>query len=102
MPVPHPPPTIDDPEPETRPLLLRIDQAAEALTVSRSTLERLVRRGQVVPVHIGKSIRFRPEMLEAFIIERERDEAVDFAHTITPGPRREAYRNGIRRTADST
>lgn len=50
--------------------LLRLDEAAEALQVSDSTIRRLVRDKELKVVRIGRAVRVRPEDLEAFIQER--------------------------------
>jgi len=50
--------------------LLRLDQVADRLSVSMSTVRRLVKEGRLTTVRIGpKVIRVRPEDLEAFIRE---------------------------------
>ena len=47
--------------------LLRIDEAAEVLQVSDSTMRRLVRDGDLRVVRIGRALRVRPEDLDDFI-----------------------------------
>lgn len=47
--------------------LLRLDEAAEVLQVSDSTIRRLVRDKELKVVRIGRAIRVRPEDLDAFI-----------------------------------
>ncbi len=39
------------------PLLLRIDEVADRLTVSRATTYRLIQRGLIPTVHIGTAVR---------------------------------------------
>ena len=65
-----------DPEPyaarELAPLL-RIDQAARYLNVRRSTLYRLMRKGELVPsARVGERWRFRREDLDAYL-DRSRE-----------------------------
>jgi excisionase family DNA binding protein len=47
-------PGRDDPE---RPLLLTVRQAAEMIGIGRSTLYRIMERGEIHSVHIGASRR---------------------------------------------
>lgn len=49
------------------PRLLRIDDVAERLAVSRSMAWKLVALGHLVSVRIGRSVRVRPQDLEAYI-----------------------------------
>ena len=50
-----------------RPLLVSVEQAAGLLGIGRTTLYELIRRGEVRPIRIGRSVRIpRPE-LEAFV-----------------------------------
>jgi excisionase family DNA binding protein len=60
--------TTDTPTQADR--LLRLDEAAEALQVSDSTIRRLVRDKELKVVRIGRAVRVRPEDLEAFIRDR--------------------------------
>jgi excisionase family DNA binding protein len=53
--------------------LLRIDQVAERLAISKMTVRRLVERGELRQVRIGGSIRFRPQDVRA-LIDREDDD----------------------------
>ena len=39
------------------PALLRIDEVADRLAISRATIYRLIRRGAIPTVHIGTSVR---------------------------------------------
>ncbi len=50
-----------------RDYLLTPSEAANALRVSRTTLYTLVQRGELIAVHIGRSLRFRPEDLRACV-----------------------------------
>jgi predicted DNA-binding transcriptional regulator AlpA len=47
--------------------LLSEAEARAALSVSRGTLWRLEKRGQLLPVRIGKSVRWRMSDLRAFL-----------------------------------
>ena len=48
-------------------LLLTEREACERLAVGRSTLRSLMAQGEISPVHIGRSIRFRSEELMEFV-----------------------------------
>jgi excisionase family DNA binding protein len=52
------------------PRLLRRAQVADLLGVSRSTLDRIVRAGELAVVRIDRMPRFRPEDVRAFISSR--------------------------------
>lgn len=60
--------TTDTPTQADR--LLRLDEAAEALQVSDSTIRRLVRDKELKVVRIGRAVRVRPEDLDDFIRDR--------------------------------
>ena len=47
--------------------LLTTGEVAEILTVSRSTVRRLVRTGELVNVRVGRSVRFRPADVDDLI-----------------------------------
>jgi excisionase family DNA binding protein len=47
--------------------LLSVQQAAHVLGVSRSTLTRLVMRGQLQPVRIGRRVLIDPDDVERLI-----------------------------------
>jgi len=47
--------------------LLRIEDVADRLTVSRSMAWKLVAGGEVRSVRIGRSVRVRPADLEAYV-----------------------------------
>ena len=49
------------------PLLLKIGEAAHLLGVSRSTLERLLRAGELRAVKVGTGVRVRRADLSAYI-----------------------------------
>jgi excisionase family DNA binding protein len=52
--------------------LLTIKQAAEYLTISVSTLKRLLAVGAVTSVRIGRSVRFTHEDLDNYINQSKR------------------------------
>lgn len=54
------------------PLLLTVAQAARMLAISRSTLYQLMWKGDLSPVHIGRSARFTVAELERYIAEQVR------------------------------
>jgi excisionase family DNA binding protein len=70
--------------------LYTIAQTAEALELSRSTVDRLIVTGQLPAVHIGRSVRIQDADLERFVKQRRE------IHT-TPWQQLEAM--GMRRTA---
>jgi excisionase family DNA binding protein len=47
--------------------LLRIDEVAERLAISRSMAWKIVTYGQLRAVRIGRAVRVRPADLEAYI-----------------------------------
>lgn len=54
------------PEPDRRPLL-RIEEVAQTLQISRSMAWKIVNDGRLRSIRIGRAIRIRPSDLEAFI-----------------------------------
>lgn len=54
-------------EPRRQRLLLTISEAAEQLTISRTEMWRMIRRGFIPIVKIGRLTRIRPEALVAFV-----------------------------------
>lgn len=50
-------------------LLLRIDAAAERLAISRTTLYRMVQRGELPIIHIGTAIRIPVSPLERWLAD---------------------------------
>jgi excisionase family DNA binding protein len=52
------------------PLLLTRPQAAQVLAISIDMVDVLVRRGELHPIHIGRSVRFEPTDLAAFVASR--------------------------------
>jgi excisionase family DNA binding protein len=49
--------------------LLRGNEVAQILNISRAYAYLLMKRGQIPAVRIGRSVRVRPEDLEKFIVE---------------------------------
>jgi excisionase family DNA binding protein len=49
------------------PLLLRIDEVAERLAVSRATTYRLIHRGLIPTVHIGSAVRVPSDALDRWL-----------------------------------
>ncbi len=47
--------------------LLTAAEVAEMLSVSLRSVRRLIKDGKLPIVHVGRSVRIRPEALEAFI-----------------------------------
>ena len=54
----------------TQPLLVNIRQAAEMLSLSRSSIYQLIWNDELTPIRIGRSVRFSVEHLEAFVADR--------------------------------
>lgn len=57
-------------QPMTGPLLVSIKQAAEMLSLSRSSIYLLIDSEQLSPVRIGRSVRFTVAQLEQFVADR--------------------------------
>jgi excisionase family DNA binding protein len=53
--------------------LLRIEDVADRLTVSRSMAWKLVAAGELRSVRIGRSVRVRPADLEAYLSDPARE-----------------------------
>lgn len=53
--------------------LLRVEQVAERLAVSRSMAWKLVDSGELRSVRIGRSVRVHPSDLEAFLADPARE-----------------------------
>jgi excisionase family DNA binding protein len=52
-------------------LLLKPEEAAKSLKLSERTLWKLTNQKLVPHVRIGKSVRYRPESLRAWVAEQE-------------------------------
>ena len=53
--------------------LLTINDVAERFAISRDTVYRLIRSGEIVPLRVGERLRFRVSDLEDYL-ERDRDQ----------------------------
>jgi excisionase family DNA binding protein len=51
--------------------LYTVDDVAALLAVSRKTVYRLTRRGELVPSRVGERLRFRPSEIDDYL-ERNR------------------------------
>ena len=49
------------------PLLLRIDEVADRLAISRATTYRLIQRGIIPTIHIGSAVRIPADALERWL-----------------------------------
>lgn len=69
------PADVDVRSTSVQPLLVTVEQAGEILCLSRSSMYQLMWSEELVPIRIGRSVRFSIEQLERFVAEREpRDE----------------------------
>jgi predicted DNA-binding transcriptional regulator AlpA len=66
-PTTRPDTTRHDP---TRPLLVDVAQAETILAISRSSVYQLIWNEQLVPLRIGRSVRFSIAQLEQFVADR--------------------------------
>ncbi len=57
-------------ESQPKQLLVNITQAAQILSVSRTTIYQLIWNDELAPIRIGRSVRFTPEQLETFVHRR--------------------------------
>ena len=60
-------PTTENKPGNARPRLLKGDDLADLLQVSRSYAYTLLRRGDIPSVRLGRAVRVRPEDVEDFI-----------------------------------
>lgn len=81
-----------------RPLLVDAKQAAQLLGIGRTTLYELIKAGAVVPVHIGRCVRFSVAELERFVANGC---AVDVDSPPTPRPDQVRTRSRSSRRAAS-
>ncbi len=63
----------DNTVPPTRTLLVTVTQAAEILSLSRSSIYQLIWTDQLTPIRIGRSLRFPVDHLEQFVADRIAD-----------------------------
>ena len=71
--VPTPVPELESPAPQPVPshkLLLTPQEAAEALSINRSTLYKLLMRGEIPSILIGRSRRIPVHGLEEWITQQ--------------------------------
>ena len=52
------------------PLLVTIEDAADILSISRTSVYQLVWNDELTPVRIGRCLRFSVEQLERFVAQR--------------------------------
>ena len=67
--------TITTPRSDSRPpsrgrLLVSVMEAAEVLSVGRSSIYQLIWSEQLTPIHIGRSVRISIDQLEDFVAQR--------------------------------
>jgi excisionase family DNA binding protein len=51
-------------------VLLRMGEAADAMAVSRSHLERMVARGEILAIRVGRSRRIPADEIQRWVRER--------------------------------
>ncbi len=64
------PTTIPTRHAPARPLLVDVATAATILAISRSSVYQLIWNEQLIPVRIGRSVRFSIAQLEQFVTDR--------------------------------
>jgi excisionase family DNA binding protein len=57
----------------TGPRLLRVDDVADRLAISRSMAWKIVSSGEMRSVRIGRAVRVRPSDLESYIADPARE-----------------------------
>jgi excisionase family DNA binding protein len=72
--------------------LLTAEQVAECLGISVRMVYELTRQGRIPHVKLGRYYRYRPEAIEAWLIENERG-------TVSPTNQMAAHRSHGRRPA---
>ena len=60
---------------KTEPLLLRINEAAQALGVGRSTIYELTAAGELTTVHIGRAVRIPMRSIRSYSERLEGEQA---------------------------
>jgi excisionase family DNA binding protein len=68
--LPNAEPATEDRIERARPLLVSVVQAAEMLSLSRSSIYQLIWNDELTPIRIGRCVRFSVEHLEAFVADR--------------------------------
>ncbi len=61
----------EQPDTTPTPLLVTIAQAAEILTIGRPTIYQLIWNAELVPIRIGRSVRFAVDQLEEYVNRRQ-------------------------------
>ena len=56
-------------------LLVNLIQGANRISVSRSTLYKLIQSGQIRPIRIGRSVRISVEELDRFVEQLQQEQA---------------------------
>ncbi|HYN31707.1 MAG TPA: helix-turn-helix domain-containing protein [Ilumatobacteraceae bacterium] len=76
----------------TRPLLVTVAMAAEILSMSRSSIYQLIWNDELIPIRIGRSVRFPLSQLEQFVADRIDGSRLDnsLRHHFDPRLRHEA------------
>ena len=92
------PPSPDDDG--VRPLLVTVAQAARVLAVGRTTIYELISTGQLMPIHIGRSVRIPVRQLEDFV-NAQLSSPTDAASIVPRSVAPEGPREGPRRTSNS-
>jgi excisionase family DNA binding protein len=60
--------------------LLKTDQAARALNVSRRTVQELTERRELAAIKFGRNVRYHPEDIRRFI-ESHRNKSIGWKNT---------------------
>ena len=68
-PVPYNPPIVKR-EPFTEARLLTVNEVADLLRVSRMTVYRLIKNGEMPALRVGRSYRLREEDVHTYLRER--------------------------------
>jgi excisionase family DNA binding protein len=77
------------------PLVLTVEEAAEALRIGRTAAYDAVRRGDIPSVRIGRSVRVPRHQLEALLGLRNGDDpANEKRPAVTPGAPQDSARQG--------
>ena len=58
--------------PVTKPLLLTVNEAAKALTVSPRTLWQITKEGKIRSIRINRLVRYDPQDLIAYIEQQKK------------------------------
>jgi excisionase family DNA binding protein len=60
--------------PEKRPRIMTIEELAKYLRLHKSTVYRMVRQGEIPSSKIGNQWRFRKDVIDAWISNKETDQ----------------------------